>query len=37
MRINKWSLDLEVVGNLEKNGFSVVLGMKAIDLRKSGR
>ena len=37
MRINKWSLDLEVVGNLEKDGFSGVLRVKDTDLRKNGK
>lgn len=35
MRINKWSLDLDVFGNLEKVGINGVLGMKDIDLRKN--
>lgn len=37
MKINKWSLDLEVVGNLENNGFSGRLGMRATDWRENGR
>lgn len=35
MRINKWSLDLDVFGNLEKVGINGVLGMKDTDLRKN--